>query len=104
MSTHARYTPPVAEGPWTVPASGAARFSWEYDDGRERLLALYQKGKDKQWDQTKRIDWTLQPDPQNPLRLPAAANPLIGSDMWRRSPQQVKDSWRQHQIAWQFSQ
>src|SRR6059058_2865036 len=24
--------------------------------------------------------------------------------MWRKAPQWVKDSWRRHQIAWQFSQ
>jgi P-aminobenzoate N-oxygenase AurF len=89
---------------WDVPIAGDARFSWEYDDGRARLLALYQKGKDKQWDQTTRIDWSLELDPQNPLGLPEQSNPLIGSDMWRKSPQSVKDSWRQHQIAWQFSQ
>jgi hypothetical protein len=44
---------------WEIEASGAARFSWEYDDGRDHLLALYQKGKDKQWDAVTRIDWDL---------------------------------------------
>jgi hypothetical protein len=89
---------------WDVPLAGNARFTWEYDDGRDRLLALYQKGKDKQWDSTKRIDWSLDLDPQNPLGMPMQANPLIESDMWRRASQEVKDSWRQHQMAWQFSQ
>ena len=46
------------------------RFNWEYDDGRERLLALYQKGKDKQWDAVKRIDWDLEVDPYDPLGTP----------------------------------
>src|SRR4029079_18477355 len=50
VSTHDLYTAPVENDEWAVPAFGAARFSWEYDDGRERLLSLYQKGKDKQWD------------------------------------------------------
>ncbi len=53
-----------------MPATGAARFSWDYDDGRERLLALYQKGKDKQWDGNKRIDWSLEVDPSDPLGTP----------------------------------
>ena len=44
MSTRDLYTTPVSEGIWTVPATGAARFTWDYDDGRDRLLALYQKG------------------------------------------------------------
>ena len=50
MSTHDLYVQDPGDRVWQVPASGAARFSWEYDDGRDRLLALYQKGKDKQWD------------------------------------------------------
>ena len=45
MSTYDLYTTPVDRGTWDVPASGAARFSWEYDDGRQRLLDLYQRGK-----------------------------------------------------------
>ena len=50
--------------------AGEARFSWEYDDGRDRLLALYAKGKDKQWDAARRIDWDLEVDPGNVLGLP----------------------------------
>lgn len=50
MSTYEKYTTPVPPGTWDVPSTGAARFSWEYDDGRQRLLDLYQRGKDKQWD------------------------------------------------------
>ena len=89
---------------WELPMGGDARFTWDYDDNRARLLALYQKGKDKQWDATKRIDWSLDIDVDNPLGIAEVANPLIGSDMWERAPQEVKDSWRRHQIAWQFSQ
>jgi hypothetical protein len=89
---------------WDVPAAGHARFTWEYDDGRERLLALYQKGKDKQWDATKRIDWSLELDPENPLGLPQQSNPLIESDMWRKASEETRRIWRQHQIGWQFSQ
>ena len=59
MSTYDHYATPVEPGTWDVPAAGATRFSWEYDDGRQRLLDLYQRGKDKQWDAAKRIDWDL---------------------------------------------
>jgi len=55
VSTYDAYTIPVEPGTWDVPAAGATRFSWEYDDGRQRLLDLYQRGKDKQWDATKRF-------------------------------------------------
>ena len=37
-------TPVDTETRWELPAAGHSRFTWEYDDGRERLLALYQKG------------------------------------------------------------
>ena len=50
MATYDHYATPVPPGTWDVPASGAARFSWEYDDGRSRMLDLYQRGKDKQWE------------------------------------------------------
>ena len=56
MSSFGHYSTPVSTDTWNVPMAGAARFTWEYDDGRDRLLALYQKGKDKQWDAQKRID------------------------------------------------
>src|SRR3954471_7446842 len=105
VSSRDLYVTPVdTERRWGVDLTGDTRFTWEYDDGRARLLALYQKGKDKQWDTTKRIDWDQDVDVDNPLGIPEAANPLAGSDMWRKSPQWVKDSWRRHQIAWQFSQ
>ena len=67
MSTADRYVIPVEMRTWDVAASGAARFSWEYDGGRERLLSLYQKGKDKQWDAMHRIDWHLDVDLDDPL-------------------------------------
>jgi hypothetical protein len=44
MSTYDLYTTPVEPGTWDVPAAGAARFSWEYEDGRQRLLDLCQRG------------------------------------------------------------
>ena len=44
MSTYEHYTTPVQAGTWDVPATGAARFSWEFDDGRSLLLDLYQRG------------------------------------------------------------
>ena len=97
-------TPVDTETRWDVPVAGDSRFTWEYDDGRARLLSLYQKGKDKQWDQTTRIDWSLDVDADDPLGLGEVVNPLIGSDMWERSSDEVKQSWRRHQIAWQFSQ
>ncbi|MFD8236747.1 ferritin-like domain-containing protein [Streptomyces sp. NPDC059696] len=87
-----------------VPASGAARFNWEYDDGRARLLALYQKGKDKQWDGQKRIDWELEVDPRDPLGTPDEAMSLYGTRHWAKLNEKDRGELRQHYASWQFSQ
>ncbi|GAA1554470.1 ferritin-like domain-containing protein [Actinomadura kijaniata] len=104
MSSFDFYTAPVPTETWNVPMAGAARFTWEYDDGRDRLLSLYQKGKDKQWDAAKRIDWDLEVDPNNVAALPEQFNPLYGSDIWDRMPQKARDEFGRHQGAWLFSQ
>jgi hypothetical protein len=104
MTMRDRYTIPVPEGTWDVPVAGAARFNWEYDDGRDRLLSLYQKGKDKQWDAQKRIDWDQPVDPYNVAGFPDDLNPLAGSDLWDRMPQEARDEFGRHQGTWLFSQ
>ncbi|MGP3949532.1 ferritin-like domain-containing protein [Streptomyces sp. 7N604] len=104
MSTHELYAQDPGEELWQVPASGAARFSWEYDDGRDRLLALYQKGKDKQWDGQKRIDWDLEVDPYDPLGTPDESLALYGTRHWAKMTERDKGELRQHFTSWQFSQ
>jgi hypothetical protein len=99
-----RYTTPVQHGTWDVPVAGAARFNWEYGEGRDRLLSLYQKGKDKQWDAQKRIDWDLPVNVHNVAGLPEEFNPLLGSDIWERMPQDARDEFGRHQGSWLFSQ
>lgn len=100
-----RYVSPVEPGTtWDVPVHGAARFSWEYDEGRDRLLSLYQKGKDKQWDAQKRIDWELEIDPVNVAGFPDEFNPLFGSDIWDKMNQRERDEFGRHQGSWLFSQ
>lgn len=89
---------------WQVPAAGAARFSWDYDDGRERLLALYRKGKDKQWDGSKRIDWSLEVDPTDPLGTPDEALTLHGTRHWAKMTERDRGELRKHYTSWQFSQ
>jgi hypothetical protein len=104
MSTHELYTRAPEELSWQIPAAGAARFSWEYDEGRDRLLALYQKGKDKQWDGAKRIDWDLEVDPHNPLGTPDEALTLYGTRHWAKMTDRDKGELRKHYASWQFSQ
>nr|MDT0664214.1 ferritin-like domain-containing protein [Micromonospora sp. DSM 115978] len=104
MSTYERYVLPADRHTWDVPASGAARFSWEYDDGRERLLALYQKGKDKQWDANTRIDWSQEIDRGRPLGIPDESLAIYGTPIWNKMSEANKDEVRLHLASWQFSQ
>ncbi|MCT4354439.1 ferritin-like domain-containing protein [Streptomyces sp. Je 1-79] len=104
MSTHDLYTKAPGDRIWQVPATGSARFSWEYEDGRERLLALYQKGKDKQWDSSRRIDWELEVDPYDPLGTPDDVLTLHGTRHWAKMTEKDKAELRRHYASWQFSQ
>jgi hypothetical protein len=70
--------PHGADGAWSFPLAGDTRFTWTYDVERQRLLSLYQKGKDKQWDAQKRIDWDLELDEENPLGMPVELVPILG--------------------------
>jgi hypothetical protein len=104
MSTYDMYTTPVPAGTWDVPAAGAARFSWEYDEGRQRLLDLYQRGKDKQWDATRRIDWDLPVDPCNVMATSDEFNPIYGSRQWEKLSPAERDELGRHLGSWLFSQ
>jgi P-aminobenzoate N-oxygenase AurF len=97
------YTGPVGMS-WSVPTAGSARFSWEYGDGRDRLLALYQKGRDKQWDSVKRIDWSIEVDPFNVLGVPDQSLAIYGTKYWDQMTDAQHDELRMHAAAWQFSQ
>jgi hypothetical protein len=104
VTTYDRYVLPVEPGTWDVPAAGAARFTWEYDDGRDHLLALYQKGKDRQWDAQKRIDWDAEVDQTNVAGVPDEFNPLFGSEIWDRMTEPERQEFGRHEGAWLFSQ
>jgi hypothetical protein len=104
VSTHDLYTTPVAEPGWELNLAGDARFSWEYDEGRDRLLALYQKGKDKQWDSVQRIDWDIEVDPYNVMGVPDQALAIYGTKYWDKMSERDRRELRRHQASWQFSQ
>ncbi len=104
MTTRDKYTEVPEPFFWQVPSAGDARFTWEYDEGRSRLLSLYQKGKDKQWDAQSRIDWAQDVDPMNPVGLPDEFHPLFGSPVWEAADDKRRAELRQHNQAWNFSQ
>jgi hypothetical protein len=104
MTTHDLYATSVPTETWDVAMSGETRFSWEYDEGRQRLLDLYAKGKAKQWDAATRIDWSIEVDPANPLGSPPEMSPLHGSPTWEKLNEQERGELARHLVAWQFSQ
>jgi para-aminobenzoate N-oxygenase AurF len=104
VSSFDHYVSSVPKDTWDVPMAGDARFNWEYDGGRERLLALYQKGKDKQWDAQLRIDWDQEVDPTNVAGLPEQFNPLFGSEIWEKMSEAQRQEFGRHQGSWLFSQ
>ena len=104
MTTKDKYTEIPQPYSWEVPNACDTRFTWEYDEGRARLLSLYQKGKDKQWDAESRIDWSLDVDPTNPIGVPDEFHPLFGSPAWESADEKRRAEMRQHNQAWNLSQ
>jgi hypothetical protein len=98
------YTKEPETKTWEVEATGVATFTWEYDENREYLLNLYQKGKDKQWDALSRIEWDLDVDPYDALGLPDEMLPMYGTDTWRKLSKGKIDEIRLHTASAQFSQ
>ena len=103
MSTRL-YTLPTDQTGWNIPGQSSTVFSWDYDGGKERLLNLYEKGKQRQWDAGNRIDWTQEIDPENPLAVPDESCPIYGSKVWDSLNREERATVRQHLVAWQFSQ
>ena len=68
MSTLDRYQLPLTGGPrWDLVAQTQSSFNWDYEEGRARMVTLYNKGKQQQWDGARRIDWSVELDPENPV-------------------------------------
>ncbi|TMA81969.1 MAG: ferritin-like domain-containing protein [Deltaproteobacteria bacterium] len=104
MSTHDRYAIPVTQTEWHAAQNFETVFRWEYEDGRDKLLNLYRKGKRLQWDAEERIDWSQDLDPENPEGLPDQLIPIFGSDAWNRLNDRERTNLRRHFQAWQISQ
>jgi hypothetical protein len=103
MSTR-HYALPVEQTKWSMEGGSRVVFNWEYDEGRDRLLTLYEKGKTLQWNANQRIDWSHELDPDNPLGIPDEHVSLYGSDLWAGFGPADKAMVRRHIAAWQFSQ
>jgi hypothetical protein len=104
MSTIYRYALPVEETQWRFEGHAECRFTWEYDECRDALLQLYDKGKKQQWDAAQRIDWSQDLDPENPMLLDDRVIPIYGTDIWNRLAEKEKVRVRHHQQASSISQ
>jgi hypothetical protein len=104
MTTHQRYAMPVDPDQWIVPSRFDSLLRWEYEDGRPSLLNLYEKGKERQWNGSTRIDWSLDLDPENPQELPDEQISIFGSDIWNRLTKPERANLRRHLQAQQLSQ
>ena len=104
MSTNDRYAVAPGSLRWDVPQAFETTFSWEYEDSRQSLLQLYEKGKRRQWNASERIDWTQELDPENPEQLPDESMPIFGSEPYRRMTKRERIEARTHFQAWQLSQ
>ncbi len=103
-SSTERYAISIDDVDWSVPQHFDATFRWEYADGRDSLLRLYEKGKERQWNASTRIDWSQELDPENPEQLPDESMPIFGSDVYHRMTEKEKIEARTHFQAWQLSQ
>ena len=104
MATTYRYQIPVEQTQWKFEGRADTAFTWEYDDGREKLLSLYEKGKKQQWDAATRIDWSQDLDPENPMMLDDRAVQIWGTPIWDRLTDSEKARVRHHLQAQTLSQ
>jgi hypothetical protein len=103
MSTR-HYALPVESTQWLVEGTTETAFNWEYDEPRDRLLTLYEKGKKKQWDAQTLIDWSLDFDIADQGILPDMYVPIYGSPWWEKMNRAERDELRHHYAAWLNSQ
>jgi hypothetical protein len=104
MSTF-RYAVPSDITKWEIPGTESdVVFNWEYDAGRQRMLNLYEKGKQKQWNTLERIDWDQEVDPTDTSLAPDEMVPIFGSPEWDKMSRADKDQVRHHTVAWMTSQ
>jgi hypothetical protein len=104
MATLYRYQLPIEQTGWKLNGEAETSFTWEYEDEREKLLALYAKGKQQQWDAATRIDWTLELDPENPQEIDDRLIPIYGSPLWDKLGEKERITVRRHQQAQTLSQ
>jgi hypothetical protein len=97
MSTQRIYSLPVDITDWKFDGQTDIHFNWEYDDGSDSLLELYEKGKKQQWDASTRLDWSLELDEDNPMQLKDEALSIHDTDVWRKMPEKER-AWLRREL------
>jgi P-aminobenzoate N-oxygenase AurF len=98
------YTIPTDSPRWEIESPATTSFDWSYDEGRDQLLRLYDKGTRKQWRAKERLDWSVDVDPENPMGVGDEYVAIFGSPVWDKMTEKERARVRHHMVAWQFSQ
>ena len=93
-----------AAGAWSVDSPSMSVFDFQYTEGRDQLLRLYDKGTRRQWVGSDRLDWDQEVDPNRPIGMPDEAHPLFGSPWWDKFDRKQKDLAHREFEAWRLSQ
>ena len=104
MTTQRLYALPVDVTEWKFDGATEIQFNWEYDDGSDALLELYEKGKKQQWDASTRLDWSLELNPDNPMELKDEAISIYDTEYWRKMSDKERAWLRRHLQANSISQ
>jgi len=94
----------AAQHHWSIESPATTVFDFDYTDGRDQLLRLYDKGTRRQWIAKDRLDWSVEVDHDNPLGLPEGLNPIAGTEWWDKMDEKQRSTMRHHVEAWRFSQ
>jgi hypothetical protein len=89
---------------WGLPTTAVTTFDFDYTNGREQLLRLYDKGTRRQWIGKDRLDWDAEVDPERPVGMPDDLHPLFGTDWWDRMTTKERNEAHRHLEAWRWSQ
>ncbi|HVA07012.1 MAG TPA: ferritin-like domain-containing protein [Acidimicrobiales bacterium] len=92
------------EPKWGIESPATTMFDFNYTDGRDQLLRLYDKGTRRQWIGSDRLDWSQEVDLDNPVGMPDDINPLFGTEWWEKMDDKRRGEVRRHFEAWRFSQ
>jgi para-aminobenzoate N-oxygenase AurF len=84
-------------------ASVASVIAADYARTNTRVETLYANGKQRQWDATVRIDWSIAVDADNPLGLPDTTIPLYGTPLYERLPERERRELRRQVQGYQMS-